>query len=161
MRINFYDTRISDDDRTILVKEKGVNYQEGKMNNPQVIAEMMQKLLHMDTLAEEYCYMIALNSANKPLGLFFISKGTVSASLVSPRELFIRALLAGAVSVVLCHNHPSGNVLPSDADLKLTNQIKEAGKLIGIGLLDHIIISGSGYFSFRESDLLKKDGDAV
>lgn len=154
MRINFYDTRITDDDKTILVKEKGINYETTDMSNPQKIYRMMQTLLHMGELAEEHCYMIALNSSCRILGIFFISKGTVSLSPVSPREVFMRAMLIGAVQILLCHNHPSGNIIPSDSDMELTRRIKEAGKLLNICLTDHIIIGKDSYLSFKASNLL-------
>ena len=154
MRINFYDARITDDARTILVKEKGVNYESFSMNCPEDISRMLQELLHMDKLAEEHCYMIALNSSCRILGMFLISKGTVTESLVSPREVFMRAVLIGAVQIILCHNHPSGNAVPSEDDLKLTERIKEAGKLLNIRLADHIIIGKDRYLSFKESALL-------
>lgn len=154
MRINFYDARITDDDKTILVKERGINYETLDMNNPKNIYMMMQILLHMDELAEEHCYMVALNSSCRVLGIFFISKGTVSLSPVSPREVFMRAMLIGAVQIILCHNHPSGSITPSDSDMELTKRIKEAGKLLNICLTDHIIIVKDSYLSFKESNLL-------
>ena len=153
MRINFYDARLTDDDRTILIKEKGINYESLSMNCPEDIFRMLQELLHMDKLAEEHCYMIALNCSCRILGMFLISKGTVSESLVSPREIFMRAALIGAVQIILCHNHPSGNAIPSEDDLKLTERIKESGKLLNIRLADHIIIGKDRYLSFKESAL--------
>lgn len=95
MRINFYEAMLSEDDRTKLVKEKGLNYEAEKLNSPESIVLMMRRLLHMEQMAEEHCYMIAMNSSCRVLGVFFISKGTVNVSLVTPRELYIRALLAG------------------------------------------------------------------
>lgn len=154
MRINFYDTRLSEDGRTMLVKEKAVNYNIGKINSPNETVLMMQTLIQIEQLAEEYCFMVALNSSCKVLGIFFISKGTVNLSLISPRELYIRALLAGAVQILLCHNHPSGNPSPSDTDIKTTQQVKKAGELINITLADHIIIGSNSYYSFLEHDLL-------
>lgn len=154
MRINFYDARITDEGRTILMKEKGINYSNTAMNIPENIALMMQSLLHMNELAEEHCYMVALNNSCKVLGVFFISKGTVNTSLVSSREVFLRAVLIGAVQIILCHNHPSGSIIPSDSDIKLTKQIKEAGELLNILLADHIIISRNNYLSFKEAGLL-------
>ena len=115
MRINFYEARLSEDNRTMLVKEKGVNYDSGKLNSPEDIVLMMRKLLHVEQMAEEHCYMIAMNSSCKVLGVFFISKGTVNVSLVTPRELYIRALLAGAVQIVLCHNACNLGVFALDA----------------------------------------------
>lgn len=154
MRINFYEARLSEDNRTMLVKEKGVNYDAGKLNSPEDIVLMMRKLLHVEQMAEEHCYMIAMNSSCKVLGVFFISKGTVNVSLVTPRELYIRALLAGAVQIVLCHNHPSGNAIPSEQDIAITQKIKEAGEMININLADHIIIGSDSYLSFKEAKIL-------
>ena len=154
MRINFYDARITDDDKTILVKERGINYEAMNMNNPEKIYMMLQQLLHMGELAEEYCYMIALNSSCKILGMFLISKGTVSLSPVSPREVFMRAMIIGAVQIILCHNHPSGNISPSESDMELTRRIKESGKLLNICLTDHIIVGKDSYLSFKEANLL-------
>ncbi len=154
MRINFYDTRIANDGTTILVKEKGINYEGANIKHPENIVLMLQSLLHIGELAEEHCYLIALNSSCRILGIFFLSKGTVYASLVSPREVFIRALLIGAVQIVLCHNHPSGNPTPTDTDIKLTKKVQESGALLHIALADHIIIGGNSYLSFKEADLL-------
>lgn len=154
MRINFYEAVLSEDDRTLLVKERAVNYEAGKLNNPEDIVLMMRRLLHMEKMAEEYCYMIAMNSSCKVLGIFLISKGTANVSLVTPREVYIRALLSGAVQIVLCHNHPSGNAVPSEQDIAITRKIKEAGELININLADHIIIGSDSYLSFKEAEIL-------
>lgn len=154
MRINFYDTRITDSNTTILVKERAVNYGVENADMPEKAVEMMKQLLHMDELGEEHCYMLAMNSACKILGLFFLSKGTVNMTVVGSREIFMRALLVGASQIILCHNHPSGNTTPSRHDIRLTRQIKEAGELMGITLTDHIIIGSIGFFSFRNSQML-------
>lgn len=154
MRINFYEAMLSEDDRTMLVKEKAVNYEAVKLNSPADIVLMMRRLVHMEQRAEEYCYMIAMSSSCKVLGVFFISKGTVNSSLITPRELYVRALLLGAVQIILCHNHPSGNVTPSEQDIAITKKIKEAGEIINIRLADHIIIGGDTYLSFKEAGIL-------
>lgn len=154
MRINFYETILSEDDRIMLVKEKGLNYDAGKMNTPENIVLMMRKLLSIEKMAEERCYMIALNSSCKVLGIFFISKGTANASLITPREVYIRALLAGAVQIILCHNHPSGDASPSGQDIGITRRLREAGELLCIGFTDHIIIGNGTYFSFKEAGML-------
>jgi len=154
MRINFYDAKITDDDKTVLVKEKGINYEYQKVNSPKEISLMLKKLLHMDELAEEHVYLIALNTSCKILGLFLISKGTICTSLVSPREVFLRAALIGAVQIVLVHNHPSGNPVPSECDMELTKRLKDCGELLNICLADHIIIGHNSYLSFKEAKLL-------
>ena len=92
--------------------------------------------------------MISLDYKCHPLGFFEVSHGTVNSSIVDPRSVFIRALLSGATSIILCHNHPSGDCTPSKEDVLLTKRIKEGGELLGIELLDHVII-GTGFLSMR------------
>ena len=98
--------------------------------------------------------LLMLDTKTRLIGESLISKGTVNATLVSPRELFIEALQKNAVSIILLHNHPSGEPTPSREDLLVTKRIKEAGSLIGIELLDHIIIGNNCYLSFAEKKLL-------
>jgi len=98
--------------------------------------------------------MLTLNTSNKPLGLFEISHGTVNTTVASPREMFLKALLVGAVNIVLIHNHPSGTVNPSREDINLTKRVKEVGNLIDIRLLDHIIIGEDTYTSLKEEGIL-------
>ena len=100
--------------------------------------------------------LLMLNSKAKLIGESDISKGTVNASLITPRELFIEALQKNAVSIVIMHNHPSGDPTPSKEDMLTTKRIREAGLLIGIELLDHIIIGNNCYMSFREEGVLEK-----
>lgn len=119
---------------------------------PSSIAEYyMEEMRHRK---QEHIKLLMLNSKSKLLGETEVSKGTVNASLVSPRELFIEALNKQAVSIILLHNHPSGDPTPSKTDILLTKRVQEAGDLIGIELLDHIIIGDNCYSSFAESKLL-------
>lgn len=119
---------------------------------PSSIAEYyMEDMRHHK---QEQMKLLMLNTKSKLLGESDISKGTVNASLVSPRELFIEALEKQAVAIILLHNHPSGDPTPSEADILLTKRVKEAGELIGIKLLDHIIIGNNCYTSFLENNLL-------
>ena len=98
--------------------------------------------------------LLMLNTKAKLIGETNISKGTVNASLITPRELFIEALQKSAVYIIIIHNHPSGDPTPSREDLLITKRIFDAGKLIGIELLDHIIIGNNRYMSFREEGML-------
>ena len=154
MKVTLYDTRITDDYRTVLVEEKAFEYAKDNMTNPQDIAELMRKTLDIDKLGEEHCYMLALNTKCRVLGIFLLSKGTIDASFMGAREIFVRALLAGASSIILCHNHPSKDCAPSQADIDGTKKVRDAGELMRIPLLDHIVIGGASYFSFREHDML-------
>ena len=81
-------------------------------------------------------------------------QGTVNSSLVSPREVFVEALKAQAVFLCLLHNHPSGDCCPSDEDIRFTDRVKAAGETLGIRLMDHIIIAGTNWFSFRKQGIL-------
>lgn len=156
MRINEYRTIINKSNQlTELTKERGTNYKAKNdgLTSPREIAHMMIDLYQLDVQAEEYVYMVAFNNKMYPVGVFEISHGTVNASLLSPREIFIRALLAGAVNIVLVHNHPSGSMRPSGEDIEATKRIKEAGKLLGVKLIDHIII-GDDYLSLAEEGYL-------
>lgn len=103
---------------------------------------------------QENMKLLMLNSKTMLIGECDISKGTVNASLITPRELFIEALQKNAVAIVIMHNHPSGDPSPSQEDIYTTTRIKEAGDLIGIRLLDHIIIGNNCYISFREEGML-------
>ena len=107
---------------------------------------------------QEHMKLLMLNSKSHLLGESDISKGTVNSSLITPRELFIEALQKNAVSIILLHNHPSGDPTPSRSDILITERIYQAGLLIGIDLLDHIIIGDNCYMSFSEAELLGTKG---
>ncbi|MGN1266495.1 MAG: DNA repair protein RadC [Dorea sp.] len=124
-------------------------------SSPESIAKYyMEDLRHEK---QEHMKMIMLNSKANLIGESDVSKGTVNASLITPRELFIKALEKNAVSIVIMHNHPSGDPTPSRDDMLTTKRIAEAGDLIGIELLDHIIIGNNCYMSFREEGYFRKD----
>ncbi len=121
-------------------------------SQPETIARYyMEDFRH---LGQEQMLLMMLNTKNKLLGEQIISKGTVNASLISPREIFLEALHYHAVSIVLIHNHPSGDPSPSKDDLRITKRIQEAGSMLGIGLLDHIILGDRSYVSLRERKIL-------
>lgn len=103
---------------------------------------------------QEHIKLLMFNTKSRLVGETEISKGTVNASLISPRELFIEALQKNAVSIILMHNHPSGDPNPSKEDILITKRVKAAGELIGIQLLDHIIIGNNCYISFAQEQLI-------
>jgi DNA repair protein RadC len=104
-------------------------------------------------LDRENFVAVLLNTKNEVIGFPTISVGTLSASLVHPREVFKPAIRASAAGIVLAHNHPSGKVGPSREDREVTRRLKEAAEIIGIEVLDHVIL-GDGYFSMKEHGIL-------
>jgi DNA repair protein RadC len=104
-------------------------------------------------LLEQFKVM-ALNHANRVLGICEISSGAISATLVDPKLVFGMLLKAGATSAIICHCHPSGNLKPSNSDVEMTHKICEGGKLLDIKILDHLIITLDSYYSFADSGAL-------
>lgn len=102
----------------------------------------------------EYFYCLFLNRANKVIGFSFVSKGGQTATIADPRVILRDALLCGACSMILCHNHPSGSIKPSRADEELTSKIKSAASYLDIRVLDHIILGDSDYFSFADEGIM-------
>lgn len=122
------------------------------LSTPDKIADFFMQ--DMRFLEHEQVVLLLLDTKCHRLKDFVISKGTVNSSLIDPREIVIQALKYKAVQVVLLHNHPSGDISPSQADLSITKQVKEAFELVGIPFLDHIIIGDNEYMSFREQGLI-------
>ena len=104
-------------------------------------------------LREEFKILL-LNRANKVLGIVNISAGGISGTVADPKIIFCSALKANSSSIILVHNHPSGNLQPSQADLKLTNNLVQAGKLLEIHVLDHLTISSESYFSMSDEGII-------
>ncbi len=115
---------------------------------PETIAQYYMEDMRHQT--KELLKLLLLNSRAKLIGESDISRGTVNTTLVSPREVFIEALRKNAVSVILLHNHPSGDPTPSKDDVLITRRVLDAGRIIGIELLDHIIIGDNCYISLRD-----------
>lgn len=120
--------------------------------NPSTIAEYYMEQLRHEEQEQMICMM--LDTKNHLLGEELVTVGTVNASLVSPREVFLSALRYHAVHIILVHNHPSGDPTPSKADIDLTKRMKYAGELLDIRLLDHIIVGDQIYASFKELNIL-------
>lgn len=154
MRINCYTTEMNSDKIPALIKEKGFNYSAETLTHPDEIAKFMNDAFHLNKRTEEYLYMISFNTKMKINGVFEISHGTVNASLCSPREVYIKALLTGAAYIVMVHNHPSGDPTPSKEDLDVSERMKKAGEIIGVGLCDFIIVGAGSFISFLEKGLL-------
>jgi DNA repair protein RadC len=104
-------------------------------------------------LQEQFKIML-LNRNCRVLGIYELSTGGVSGTVADPKLIFAAALKAGASSLIVCHNHPSGNLHPSRQDEEMTGKLKQAGQFLDINLMDHLIITGEGYYSFADEGLL-------
>lgn len=153
MRITKYNVELNIEKLPILVKETAFNYEIPNITNPQFAVKLMNDLFNLSNKTEEYVFMIALNTKGKVLGVFEISHGIINASLVQPREILMRSLLINASSIIIMHNHPSGDTTPSSDDKHIKERIKNAGTIIGIDLLDFIIL-GNDYYSFKLNEIL-------
>lgn len=123
------------------------------MSSPQDVANyFIQKL--KDENVETFRVLL-LNSSNQIFREVIVSKGSINLSVVHPREVFKVAISESAVSIILLHNHPSGNPTPSKEDIKITKQLVEAGNIINIKVIDHIIIAGRNFYSFLEHNLIE------
>lgn len=125
--------------------------QRYKVTSPSSIANIF--LEEMRYLKKEIIKVVFLDTKNGIIGDKDISIGTINTSLVDPREVYTEALEAGAVNIILLHNHPSGDPEPSTDDIEVTKRVYEAGKMIGIELLDHLIIGDGNYTSLKEKGL--------
>ena len=103
---------------------------------------------------QEYFVCISLNGANEVIEKRIVTIGLVNSSQIHPREVFADVIADRAAAVIFAHNHPSGDPKPSDVDAKTHKQLTEAGKILGLRILDHIIVTKKGYFSFQEARLI-------
>ena len=109
---------------------------------------------HLSDLPYEEFWLLLLDRANQVISRQNLSKGGVAGTVVDPKMIFKYAVDVLASGVILCHNHPSGSLKPSDADVRLTKKVKAAGELLDIIILDHIIIAGQNYYSFADEGLM-------
>jgi DNA repair protein RadC len=139
--------------RVQLVRERTVTGEQRRsIRNPDdVVAILKDELLKSD---REKLISVMLNAKNVVIGMEVVSVGSLTASVVTARELFKSAILASAAAVIISHNHPSGDPTPSQDDIRLTERISKAGELLGIKLLDHVIIGELGHYSFSDAGRL-------
>lgn len=152
--MNFLSTIYDDLGRLNLVKEdvNWIGRTSGKYSSSEDIYRICCDYLNMDRMTEEHIYCFCFDNVLHITGLFLISVGTVDQALITPREVMIKALLAGAISIALVHNHPSGDPSPSEYDRLITERLAKAGKIIGIDLIEHLIIGKNSYYSLNEME---------
>jgi len=119
-----------------------------KISKPADAYELVKdELVYSD---REMLLSVMLTVKNDLIGVETVSVGSITSSTTTPRDVFKSAILANAVAIIVCHNHPSGELIPSNGDIKITKQLIEAGELLGIKVLDHLIVSNQGYKSLRD-----------
>jgi len=135
--------------------EKALEYSEKysqKIETPKDVFNLLKN--ELGDKKKEHFKLLSLNSRNKLISIDDISIGTLNASLAHPREVFLATIKHSAASIILVHNHPSGDPTPSKDDIEITKRIVEAGKILGIEVLDHIIITKTKVFSFKDKRLI-------
>ncbi len=135
-----------------MVKESSFLYQTRTISSPKDAYEMIKDQLQ--DLDREQFIIACLNTKNEPTNITVVSVGTLNKAIVHPREVFKTAILSNAASIMAFHNHPSGETTPSQQDIQLTNRLYEAGELLGIKLLDHLIIGDGTFTSLKEKGYL-------
>jgi DNA repair protein RadC len=125
-----------------------------KVGGPEEVAKVFRDLLALEDRIErekEHFYVMHLDVRTRVKMVEVVSIGILNSAVVHPRETFRRAIVEGAASIIIAHNHPSGETEPSDEDTKVTKQMFEAGNLLGISMLDHIIFTKDDYFNFKNN----------
>lgn len=135
-----------------MVKESSFLYQTRAISSPKDAYEMIKEQL--EGLDREQFIIACLNTKNEPTNISVVSVGSLNKAIVHPREVFKTAILSNAASIMAFHNHPSGDTTPSDQDIQLTNRLYEAGELLGIKVLDHLIIGDGSFTSLKEKGYL-------
>ncbi|OGU77524.1 MAG: hypothetical protein A2499_02870 [Stygiobacter sp. RIFOXYC12_FULL_38_8] len=157
MRKKKYDYELAERVRTIVWKFRDVeeSYPElekskgNKISSPWDMYSSFKFLF--DHEVKEKFTVFWLGTSNKVIGFEVVAEGTLNSAIVHPREVFRGAIVASCNSIIVAHNHPSGNNEPSSDDIVLTNKLIQSGKIIGIKVLDHIIFTNDGYYSFEEN----------
>ena len=124
------------------------------VKSPQQVAKVFLDLLLLEDAVDrdkEHFYVMHLNVRNRVKLVELVNLGTLTSSLVHPRETFRRAVMQGSAHIVVAHNHPSGEADPSEEDIRVTKLLHEAGNLLGITLLDHLIFTPTSFYSFKEN----------
>ena len=135
-----------------LVREGRVACYEQQIRSSANASTILQT--YLADVDREHFVVLLLNQTNRVLGLHTVSVGSLTSSVVHPRETFKAAILANAAAIICGHNHPSGDCQPSKEDRAITTRLVEAGKLLGISVLDHIVVGDGRYFSFADEGLL-------
>ena len=150
--------------RVSLVKDEHVEFEQHPINKSSEAQKIIQKLIQTTGQPdrEQFC-IILLNAKNQIIGLNIVSTGSLTASTVHPREVMKPAILANACSMILCHNHPSNDLTPSEPDISITKQIIKASDIMGIIVHEHLIINMEDdlYYSFADNGIIRNIYDEI
>ena len=142
------------------IAEIKISYSSNKLSNEKIKSSSQAHKLFLGTWNsktmefQEECKIILLNRANEPLGIYNLSKGGSSGTVVDSKIIFSVALKCHASGIIIAHNHPSGNKNPSGEDINITKNLIKAGKLLDVIILDHIILTNDEYFSFADNGMM-------
>lgn len=135
-----------------LVKESSVIYKNRKIGSPSDAVELVRHFI--ESSDRELLIVCCLDTKNQPTAIHTVSIGSLNSSIVHPREVFKTAILSNSASIIIFHNHPSGDPSPSSEDISVTTRLKECGKIIGIELIDHIIVGDNNFVSIKEKGII-------
>ena len=138
--------------RVTLVREGSCITQQKTIRTPEDVFAIMGP--EYENAVVETARMLALDTKNKVIGVFTVSTGSLNASIIHPRDIFQRAILSNAASVILVHNHPSGDPSPSPEDIELTRKLMEAGRVMDVAILDHVVIGEGRFESLKERGVM-------
>ena len=142
-------------ERVVLVKEKVEKYElPRKIRSPEDVYKAITAITSIEEEAQEVFGVLILNTKNKIVAVHEISRGTLNVSMVHPREVFKPAILHNAAAIICFHNHPSGDPKPSKEDTEITKRLIEVGKIMEIGIFDHIIVGDDRYISLKERGVI-------
>ncbi|MFZ5650268.1 MAG: JAB domain-containing protein [Bacillota bacterium] len=135
-----------------VVRESSLLYKPRKIQGPEDAFELIRSFL--EDADREMFTVIYLNTKNEPTAIHTVSVGTLNSSLVHPREVFKAAVLVNAASLILAHNHPSNDVQPSREDIEITRKLVDAGNILGVQVLDHIVVGSGRFRSMKNAGIL-------
>ena len=142
-------------ERVVLVKEKVGRYElPRETKSPEEAYNAIKTITNVQEESQEVFGILILNAKNKIVAVHEVSRGILNRSLVHPREVFKPAVLHNAAAIICFHNHPSGDPEPSRDDIEITKRLVEAGKIMAIGILDHIIVGDGRYVSLKEMGVM-------
>jgi len=153
--INYATKRYPQLNDSWIVKELNETFTTDRISNPETVFKLLKSVFSKLDSEKEHFISISINTKNGIKSIDLISIGSMNANIVHPREVFYAAIANRAASIITAHNHPSGDVSPSQNDINVIKKLTETGKIIGIPQMDHIIYGGDKWLSFKEQGLME------